>query len=45
MNFVLNGSLRIMEPGLLQLQNGADHARRQHDALAGSDDVTKTLLS
>jgi hypothetical protein len=26
------GSLRIMEPGLLQLQNGADHAGRQHGA-------------
>jgi hypothetical protein len=27
------GSLRVMEPGLLQLRNGAGHAGRQHDAL------------
>ena len=28
----LAGSLRIVEPGLLQFQNGGDHSGRQHNA-------------
>jgi hypothetical protein len=30
---VMFGSLRVMEPGLLKLGNGAGYTGRQHDAL------------